>query len=42
MCSTTLQHMQGNKGKTGQNHWYQHVLKSVETSQEAKVTILWN
>jgi hypothetical protein len=22
--------------------WYEHVSKSVETSQEAKVTILWN
>jgi len=23
-------------------HWYEHVLKSVETSQGGKVTILWN
>jgi len=23
------------------NHWYEHVPKSVETSQAAKVTILW-
>jgi len=23
-------------------HWYKHVPKSVETSQEGKVTILWN
>jgi len=23
-------------------HWYEHVAKSVETSQGAKVTILWN
>jgi hypothetical protein len=23
-------------------HWYKHVTKSVETSQEGKVTILWN
>ena len=23
-------------------HWYEHVPKSVETSQEGKVTILWN
>jgi len=24
------------------NHWYEHVSKSVETSQGGKVTILWN
>ena len=24
------------------NHWYEHVPKSVETSQRGKVTILWN
>ena len=23
-------------------HWYEHVSKSVETSQAGKVTILWN
>ena len=23
-------------------HWYEHVLKSVETSRGGKVTILWN
>ena len=23
-------------------HWYEHVPKSVETSQRGKVTILWN
>jgi len=23
-------------------HWYEHVQKSVETSQGGKVTILWN
>jgi len=23
-------------------HWYEHVSKSLETSQEGKVTILWN
>ena len=23
-------------------HWYEHVPKLVETSQEGKVTILWN
>jgi hypothetical protein len=23
-------------------HWYDHILKSVETSPEGKVTILWN
>jgi len=23
-------------------HWYEHVTKSVETSQGGKVTILWN
>jgi len=33
--------MQGNRGTTGQKHWYEHVPKSVETSQGGKVTILW-
>ena len=32
--------------KTGvqldKKHWYEHVPKSVETSQEGKITILWN
>jgi hypothetical protein len=23
-------------------HWYEHVPKSIETSQEGKVTVLWN
>jgi len=26
----------------GKKHWYEHVSKSVETSQGGKVTILWN
>jgi hypothetical protein len=26
----------------GKKHWYEHVPKPVETSQEGKVTILWN
>jgi len=34
--------MQGNRGAIGQNHWYEHVSKSVEISQGGKVTILWN
>jgi len=34
--------MQGNMGTIGQKHWYEPVLKSVETSQGGKVTILWN
>jgi len=34
--------MQGNRGTTGQKNWYEHVPKSVETSQGGKVTILWN
>ena len=34
--------MQGNRGKIGQKHWYEHVPKSVETSQGGKITILWN
>jgi len=42
VCTTTLQHMQGNRGTIGQNHRYEHVPKSVETSQGGKVTILWN
>jgi len=33
--------MQGNRGAIGQKHWYEHVPKSVETSQGGKVTILW-
>ena len=28
--------------KLDKNYWYDHVPKSVETSHEAKVTILWN
>ena len=42
MCTTTLQHMQGNSGTIVQKHWYEHVPKSVETSQGGKVAILWN
>jgi len=34
--------MQGNRRTIGQKHWYEHVPKSVETSQGGKVTILWN
>ena len=34
--------MQGNRGTTGQKHWYEHVPKSVETSKGGKVIILWN
>ena len=34
--------MQGNRGTIGQKHSYEHVPKSVETSQGGKVTILWN
>jgi len=34
--------MQGNRGTTGQKHWYKHVSKSAETSQGGRVTILWN
>ena len=34
--------MQGNRGAIGQKHWYEHVPKSVQTSQGGKVTILWN
>jgi hypothetical protein len=33
--------MQGNRSKIRQ-HWYKHVPKSAETSQEGKVTTLWN
>ena len=28
--------------KLDKKHWYEHVPKSVETSQGGKVTILWN
>jgi hypothetical protein len=34
--------MQGNRSTTGQNHWYEHVPKSVVTNQGGKMTILWN
>ena len=34
--------MQGNRGKIRQQTWYKLVPKSVETSHEDKVTILWN
>jgi hypothetical protein len=34
--------MQGNRGRIRRKHCYEHVPKSVETSQEGKVTILWN
>ena len=42
VCTTTLQHMQGNSGTIAQKHWCEHVPKSVETSQGSKVTVLWN
>ena len=42
VCTTTLQHMQGNRGTIGQKHRYEHVPKSAETSQGGKVTTLWN
>jgi hypothetical protein len=42
VCTTTLQHTQGNKGTIGQKHWYEHVQKLVETGQGGKVTILGN
>jgi hypothetical protein len=35
-------HTQGNRGTIGQKLWYEHIPKSVETSQGVKVTILWN
>jgi hypothetical protein len=34
--------MQGNKGKINKKHWYDHLPKSVKTSNEGKVTVLWN
>ena len=34
--------MQGNRGATGQKHWYEHVPKSVVINQGGKVTKLWN
>jgi len=30
------------KVQLDKKHWYEHVTKSVETSQGGKVTILWN
>jgi len=34
--------MQGNGVQLDKKHWYEHVPKSVKTSQGGKVTILWN
>jgi hypothetical protein len=34
--------MQGIRGATEKKHWYEHVPKSVVTTQGVKVTILWN
>ena len=36
--------MQWNRGTNGQKkkNWYEHIPKSVQTSQAGKVTILWN
>jgi hypothetical protein len=35
--------MPGHRGvKLDKQHWYEHVPKSVQTSQEGKVTIFWN
>jgi len=34
--------MQGNRSTIGKKHRYEHVPKSVETSQAGKVSILWN
>ena len=31
-----------NNNNNNNKHWYEHVSKSVETSQGGKVTILWN
>jgi 7-cyano-7-deazaguanine synthase in queuosine biosynthesis len=39
--ATTLQYMQRNRVKIRQL-WHKHIPESVETSQEGKVTILWN
>ena len=41
VCTTTLQHMQGNRGTIGQ-HEYEHVPKSVETSQVQTDRIISN
>jgi len=30
------------RSKSDKEHWYEYVLKLVETSHEAKKTILWN
>ena len=34
--------MQGNRVKSDRKNWYDHVPKSVKTSHEGKVAILWN
>jgi hypothetical protein len=38
----TLTYVWKRGGKIGQKHWYEHVLKSVETGQGGTVTIQWN
>ena len=41
MCSQ-LHFSIGKRGAIGRKQWYEHVPKSVETSQEGKINILWN
>jgi hypothetical protein len=43
VCSTALQYIYKELGENLDSElWYEHVPKSVETSQVGKVTILWN
>ena len=43
MCAQLHFNIFKEKGvKLNKKHWYEHVPKSVETSQAGKVTVLWN
>ena len=43
MCTTTLHNIyKETEVQLHKKHWYEHVPKSVETSQGFKVNILWN
>jgi len=42
MCAQLHFNICKETGTIGKKHWYEHVPKSVETSQGGKVTVLWN
>ena len=37
-----IEYVQGNRVTLDKEHWYEHLPKSEERSQEAKITRLWN